>query len=220
MPAIACTNLPQQGSLSAAPVHKSREVVRTWNIELGHPKSPWTKTQGPQDLSYAHCPTMWNVWKDYFISKFNVVPKLQILPKIWNDSHINIIQQPLKQTKIVSEMDRKNTTWATYCTSDMLSLRDAIWNALFKRPQITHANTFLYKEIRKFCQLMLTKRGLFYYVPINVNQSHYTRSHHNGKNCYNSIMLPGLFATERYKRPRKKPISIDRPKWYSTNMMP
>lgn len=95
MPATAYTSLPQQGSLSAAPVHKSREVVRTRNIEKGHSKSLQTKTQGPKDLSYAHRNSMRSIWKNYFISKSNVVPKHQMLPKVWNDGHIIIIQQPL-----------------------------------------------------------------------------------------------------------------------------
>lgn len=44
---------------------------------------------------------------------------------------------------------RKITWWATYWTSATLPLREAIWNALFRRPQTTQANTFLHRQKKK-----------------------------------------------------------------------
>lgn len=101
----------------------------------------------------------------------------------------------------------------------MLSLRDAIWNALFKRPQITHANTFLYKEeILRILSADTDKKRSLLLCAINVNQSHYTTSHHNVRKCYKSIMLPGLLSTEIEVAQEEKYIHRS-PKVIYTNMM-
>lgn len=64
---------------------------------------------------------------------------------------------------------RRRTWCATYWTSATLPLRDAIWKALFSRPQTTHASTFLQRFKNRITQKRHGKYQMLFTTNININ---------------------------------------------------